>query len=195
MILMISKMTCILIDYIFDGMVFFSLLLQTLWSLMSLTTNYDILNYKTHKKYMNSKILLVFINFMKIFLKPKIIAIFTNHESKEYVDYNDAIIMVDLIWTIIDIYFVILLYSTIRTRVLNKGYNINQYQIDQILIGNLIRAIDIDINGVKTNKEIIDKEIEIGALFDTKEEKIQIPIKFSGKKFFIDIFKKFKNIC
>ena len=192
---MISKMTCILIDYIFDGMVFFSLLLQTLWSLMSLTTNYDILNYKTHKKYMNSKILLVFINFMKIFLKPKIIAIFTNHESKEYVDYNDAIIMVDLIWTIIDIYFVILLYSTIRTRVLNKGYNINQYQIDQILIGNLIRAIDIDINGVKTNKEIIDKEIEIGALFDTKEEKIQIPIKFSGKKFFIDIFKKFKNIC
>ena len=187
MILMISKMTCILIDYIFDGMVFFSLL--------SLTTNYDILNYKTHKKYMNSKILLVFINFMKIFLKPKIIAIFTNHESKEYVDYNDAIIMVDLIWTIIDIYFVILLYSTIRTRVLNKGYNINQYQIDQILIGNLIRAIDIDINGVKTNKEIIDKEIEIGALFDTKEEKIQIPIKFSGKKFFIDIFKKFKNIC
>ena len=101
--------------------------------------------------------------------------------------------MIDFIWTIMDVYFVFMIYS-ICMRIYHGGYKIDQHDINEITKEKLIRAIDIDIQGQKVYKNVLEIDTESGALFQEKDQKIQISFEFSvGFKNFVRLLKKTKK--
>ena len=113
---------------------------------------------------MISKILFVLMNFMKLFLKPKINALIKHDENTLFRYDMYGLIIVDFIWTVLDFYFIVVIYA-IFMRAYHRGYKINRYNIAEITKKKLIRAIDIEIYGVQVNKNFTDDEIKMGNLF------------------------------
>ena len=99
------------IDYVFDGILICSLVYQTIRCLISLNKGHNKRTFSAHKQYFISKIIFVFTNFVDLVLKQKIKC--SNDESLQncFQTSIDEAYMVNTIWTMLDIYWLVIIYS------------------------------------------------------------------------------------
>ena len=142
------------IDYIFDGLDLLSLIYQAIRSIISLNSGYNRLEFKIHVHYFISKIFFVLLNFNKLFLKPQIKC--ENEVSYRFCfnNYLNDAYWVDLIWTIFEVYFIIVVYSFCV-----RAYR-GEYR-EPIIHSHLIiykKAIILEVKGIRIKKAVINAE-------------------------------------
>ena len=156
-ILFYIKSSSTVIDYIFDGLVTTSIIYQTFRTLISLNEGQNRTDFSKHKNYLISKILFVFTNSLRLGLKPKFKCLLNGSFVNCYNVSFDEAYLIDIIWTLLDAYSIIVIYS----------FCLFVYKGIYTPIGGIIifcdlkyceKAIDIEVIGHKVNKAKVEIE-------------------------------------
>ena len=182
-LILVSNSSTQIGDYIFDGLAFVFDLILSGWSLKSLGTGYEKADLPIHRKYLFFKLTFIFLNGIKLLIKPKYDCLSENNDCLE--KYLNASQIFDFLWTLLEIYFLsvsFVFYCQVKKKVYAIDGGTILFMGDQNMC---LRAIDVETKGKKT---IIEEIYEIGCPIYQKNEKKDKIKKLKTKKIFIAPF-------